>query len=72
MPAAPITMQQIVDQYLADRVCAVCLEALTNAYEQARMDGLCAAGAWEVARDQIQHCDLGAILAPLQIPLIDE
>jgi hypothetical protein len=38
------------------------LQTLIDIYEQARSDGLCPAGAWEVARDQIAPDQLAAIL----------
>lgn len=43
---------------LAERVRRACLLAAVAAYEQAREDGLCAEGAWEVALGALSALDL--------------
>lgn len=47
---------------LAEAVRRACIEAAAEAYEQAREDGLCAEGAWEVAIAAILGLDLKPIL----------
>ena len=39
-----------------------CLERADNAYHNARMDGLCADGAWECAADALRMLDIEALL----------
>lgn len=41
------------------------LQAVAEAYLQARADGLCAAGAWEVARQHLSDAQLAAVLRQL-------
>lgn len=43
---------------LAEKVRAACLHAALEAYDRARMDGLCDEGALEVALDTIRSLDL--------------
>lgn len=43
------------DQALAQRVRAVCLQALLQAYEDAGVQGLCAEGRWEAALGALQR-----------------
>lgn len=50
-------------QQLAERVRALCLQTLMDAYQQARDDGMCADGAWEVALDQVRALQLADLLA---------
>lgn len=47
---------------LAEAVRAACVQAALDAYESARMDGLCNEGALEVAIGAIQHVNLARIL----------
>jgi hypothetical protein len=51
-----------LDQQLAERVRAACVQTLIAAYDQAASDGLCAEGAWEVALDQLRSLDLEPLL----------
>ncbi len=48
---------------LAEAVRAACFRAALESYEQARLDGLCHEGAWEVALDAIRSLDIEAIVA---------
>jgi len=45
---------------LAEAVRAACLRAALRSYENARMDGLCDEGAFEVAIDAVRSLDLRA------------
>ena len=47
---------------LAEAVHDVCFHTAQDAYEDARIDGLCHEGAWEVALDTIRSLDVRAIL----------
>ena len=47
---------------LAEHVRQSCLQAALQAYEQARMDGLCDEGALEFALDAIRRLDMGKIM----------
>lgn len=49
-------------QQLAETIRQACLHRAIEAYEEARMDGLCHEGAWEIAVNAIQTLDLGALL----------
>lgn len=45
---------------LAEAVRTACLRAAMRSYENARMDGLCDEGAFEVAIDAVRSLDLSA------------
>lgn len=45
---------------LAERVRGLLLKAATDAYEDARISGLCCEGAWEIACDALRDADLSA------------
>lgn len=47
---------------LAETIRRACLQAALEAYEQARMDGLCAEGALEIALDAIRRLDVGRLV----------
>ena len=47
---------------LAAAVQQACLRTAQNAYEQARMDGLCHEGAWESAVSAMQRLDPAEIV----------
>ena len=49
-------------QQLAETIRQACLYRAIEAYEEARMDGLCHEGAWEIAVNAIQTLDLGPLL----------
>ena len=46
----------------AEAARAACIEAAIAAYERARTDGLCEAGAWECAIEVMRGLDLVAAL----------
>lgn len=48
---------------LARRVHEACLRVVTEQYEQAASDGLCAEGAWEVAVTALRALNLEPIIA---------
>ncbi len=43
---------------LAQKIRALCIETLTEAYETAGLSGLCAEGRWEAALGALAHLDL--------------
>jgi len=47
---------------LAEAVRTACLRAALRSYENARMDGLCDEGAFEVAIDAVRSLDLRALV----------
>ncbi|MCU0510779.1 MAG: acetyltransferase [Anaerolineae bacterium] len=47
---------------LAEAVRAACLRAALNSYENARTDGLCDAGAFELAIDAVRSLDLRPVV----------
>lgn len=47
---------------LATTVRSACLEALTAAYEDAGVQGLCAEGRWEAAVSALRTLDLAALV----------
>lgn len=48
---------------LATAVGDQCFTAALTAYEDARTDGLCHAGAWECALQAMQHVDFASLVA---------
>ena len=55
-------MDTELQQQLAERVRALCLDAALQAWEDAGIQGLCAEGRWEVAIGALQQLDLTAAL----------
>jgi hypothetical protein len=53
---------QVELRRVAEKVRVACVAAALDGYEQASMDGLCHAGAWEAAIDAIRALDLDALL----------
>lgn len=51
------------DERLAERVRDACLRAARAAWDDARLAGLCADGAWEVAVGAVRSLDLSALRA---------
>lgn len=47
---------------LAERVRTACLETMQQAYEEARMQGLCAEGAFEAAISAVAMLNLESLL----------
>ena len=47
---------------VAATVRTACVSAAQEAYERARLDGLCDEGAWEVAVDMMRNLDLAEII----------
>ena len=47
---------------VAESVRAACVEAAQEAYERARMDGVCDEGAWEVAVDIMRNLAVAPII----------
>ncbi len=57
--------KQLVDERaraLAEAVRQSCVQTALAAYENARMDGLCHEGAWEMAVGALQQMDLAIIV----------
>jgi hypothetical protein len=50
------------ERQLAEAIRQACLYSAIEAYEEARMDGLCHEGAWEMALSALQRLDLEAVL----------
>jgi hypothetical protein len=46
---------------IATAIRSACIQAALAAYETAREDGLCHAGAWECAVDAIRSLDVAAV-----------
>ena len=57
---------------LAERVRDACLQAALHAYEDAGIQGLCAAGRWEAAVGAIETLDLAPVLDDFQHRSADE
>ena len=51
-----------VEIKIADAVRAACVKAALDAYENARMDGLCQEGAWEVAVGAMRALDVARVV----------
>jgi len=49
----------------AEAIKAACLKAAIEAYEEAKMSGLCQEGAWELAVDAIKSLDVETVLRQL-------
>jgi hypothetical protein len=47
---------------LAEKVRQACIQTAQNAYEDARMDGLCPQGAWESAISALQKMDVESVV----------
>lgn len=47
---------------VAEAIRDACVQAALNAYENARMDGLCHEGAWEVAVGAMQTLNVARVL----------
>ena len=47
---------------IAERVRQACLAAASEAYDTAKLSGLCEEGAWECALDAVRSLDLKAAL----------
>ncbi len=47
---------------LAEAIREACVQAALDAYENARMDGLCHDGAWEVAIGAIQRLNVARLV----------
>lgn len=50
---------------IAEAIKAACLKAAIEAYQHAKMSGLCQEGAWELAMDAIKSLDTEAVLRQL-------
>lgn len=70
MPAryTPQTMSNTLDdtarQALAERVRSLLMNAAANAWDDARISGLCGDGGWEIAYAALRDTDLSAALEP--------
>ncbi len=51
---------------LAEQVRQICLETMQRAYEDARIQGLCAEGAFETAVSAVAMLDLQALIERLE------
>ncbi len=58
----PLHAPAIEPRELARAVRDACVEALTRAYEEASISGLCAEGAWEVALGQLRGLEADELL----------
>ena len=56
---------QEIDVEVAATVRDACVQVALDAYETARMDGLCNEGAWEAAVSAIRMLDVDRIVAEL-------
>ncbi len=54
---------------IAEAVRTACLKAAVEAYEHARMSGLCQEGAWDCALDAIRALDVETVLTRLPGPV---
>ena len=52
---------------LAEAVRKACVQAALDAYENARMDGLCHDGAWEVAVGAIRALNVERVVRDLDV-----
>jgi hypothetical protein len=52
-----------VQAAIAEATRAACLEAMTRAYEEGGLSGLCAEGRWELAVDAVKSLNLTEALA---------
>lgn len=50
------------EEEITEAVRSACLEAARAAYEDARLRGLCAEGAWETALGAIESVDVDAVI----------
>lgn len=50
----------------AQKIRALCIETLIEAYETAGLSGLCAEGRWEAALGTLTHLDLKKALGTLR------
>jgi hypothetical protein len=50
---------------LAEMVRQACMQTALTAYEDARMDGLCHQGAWEIAIEALQGLNVAALVHQL-------
>lgn len=50
---------------LAEKIRQACVQTALTAYEDARMDGLCAEGAWENAMSALQQMDITTLVRQL-------
>jgi hypothetical protein len=48
---------------VAEATRAACLEAMTRAYEEGGLSGLCAEGRWELAVDAVKSLNLAEALS---------
>lgn len=53
---------------IAEAMKTACLKAAVEAYEHARMSGLCQEGAWDCALDAIRALDVETVLTRLPGP----
>lgn len=51
-------------QALAQQVKEACLHTALQAYEDARFNGLCHEGAWEVTVDALRSLDVASLVSP--------
>lgn len=51
--------------HLAEMVRQACMQTALTAYEDARMDGLCHQGAWEIAIEALQSLDVAKLVRQL-------
>lgn len=61
MSAKPSTNGQMSKE-LGEAIRDACVQAALDAYESAKMDGLCHEGAWEVAVGAIQRLNVARII----------
>lgn len=51
---------------IAEAVRRACLEQLLGSYENARFDGLCHEGAWEIAVDSLRALNMSTLVKKIE------
>lgn len=66
------SLQNREAQALAETIRQACVKAAVTAYDNARMDGLCHEGAWEMAVGALQQMDLSTFVQRVQLTASNE
>ena len=64
--SAPASNNGQVNTEFAEAIRDACVQAALDAYEHARMDGLCHEGAWEVAVGAMQRLNVARVLEKVE------
>jgi hypothetical protein len=62
--SAPFNKEQKI--VLAEAIRQACVEQVLTSYENARFDGLCHEGAWEVAVDSLRALNVKALVKKVE------